>query len=162
VCALKIRPHLHRRPGGSLFAQFHQIVLASVGSVAAGSTRPLPNFRRVFISPSSLCFSYAAQPAMSKGTNRCIEYQSARVGGGGLERSDRRPESLIIPAPREHVPVSPATTTLPCPHCRGTMALVHQLDLKDMPRDLHLLLRALPARGKREARARCCKKISEP
>jgi uncharacterized protein YbaR (Trm112 family) len=29
--------------------------------------------------------------------------------------------------------VSPATTILPCPHCRGTMALVHQLDLEDMP-----------------------------
>lgn len=26
-----------------------------------------------------------------------------------------------------------ATTTLPCPHCHGTMGLVHQLDLKDMP-----------------------------
>ena len=25
------------------------------------------------------------------------------------------------------------TTTLPCPHCRGTTGLVHQLDLKDMP-----------------------------
>jgi hypothetical protein len=24
-------------------------------------------------------------------------------------------------------------TTLPCPHCRGTMDLVHQLDLRDMP-----------------------------
>lgn len=25
------------------------------------------------------------------------------------------------------------TTSLPCPHCHGTMALVHQLDLEDMP-----------------------------
>ena len=24
-------------------------------------------------------------------------------------------------------------TTIPCPHCRGTMDLVHQLDLKDLP-----------------------------
>jgi len=29
--------------------------------------------------------------------------------------------------------VTPAKTTLPCPHCDGTMRLVHQLDLKGMP-----------------------------
>jgi hypothetical protein len=30
--------------------------------------------------------------------------------------------------------VSPVTTTLPCPHCHGTMGLVHQLDLEGMPK----------------------------
>jgi len=29
--------------------------------------------------------------------------------------------------------VTTATTTLPCPRCRGAMGLVHQLDLEDMP-----------------------------
>jgi len=29
--------------------------------------------------------------------------------------------------------VTTVKTTLPCPHCRGTMDLVHQLDLKDLP-----------------------------
>jgi hypothetical protein len=29
--------------------------------------------------------------------------------------------------------VTTATTTLECPHCHGTMGLVHQLDLEDMP-----------------------------
>jgi hypothetical protein len=31
------------------------------------------------------------------------------------------------------VTTATATTTLPCPHCHGTMGLVHQLDLEDMP-----------------------------
>jgi hypothetical protein len=29
--------------------------------------------------------------------------------------------------------VAPAKTTPPCPHCDGTMRLVHQLDLEDLP-----------------------------
>jgi hypothetical protein len=29
--------------------------------------------------------------------------------------------------------VTTATTTLECPYCHGTMGLVHQLDLEDMP-----------------------------
>lgn len=29
--------------------------------------------------------------------------------------------------------MTPAATTLPCPHCDGTMRLVHQLDLETMP-----------------------------
>jgi hypothetical protein len=29
--------------------------------------------------------------------------------------------------------VTTATTNLPCPHCHGTMGLVHQLDLEDTP-----------------------------
>jgi hypothetical protein len=31
------------------------------------------------------------------------------------------------------VPLGAVRTTLPCPHCLGTMGLVHQLDLEDMP-----------------------------
>jgi len=29
--------------------------------------------------------------------------------------------------------VTTVTTTMSCPHCRGTMDLVRRLDLKDMP-----------------------------
>jgi hypothetical protein len=31
------------------------------------------------------------------------------------------------------LPVTTLTTTPACPHCDGTMGLVHQIDLEDMP-----------------------------